>query len=82
MFEILFEFALKHVQKDVLMLGNTDSEKRHADKTDAVICQKWQSSVVGPKAIDIRNESHWFHGVAGQIVGIFLLQHGRISTST
>lgn len=27
-FEVLFEFALKHVQEDVLVLGNTDSEKR------------------------------------------------------
>ena len=24
----MFEFALKHVQEDVLVLGNTDSEKR------------------------------------------------------
>ena len=28
MFEVLFEFALKHVQEDILVLGNTDSEKR------------------------------------------------------
>lgn len=57
----MFEFALKHVQEDVFVLGNADSEKRHADKTDAVRLSK----------MTIFNEAKSFIGVFYTVNVIF-----------